>query len=72
MDPVWLNGRLNSLTFGTHNQKLAKNLAKKIQKLTDENYVHLAHNGFVKETGEFGDHSTYSVAMLYYYVCTRA
>ena len=58
MDPVWLNGRLNSLTFGTHNQKLAKNLAKKIQKLTDETYyVHLAHNGFVKETGEFGDHS---------------
>ena len=53
MDPVWLNGRLNSLTFGTDNQKMAE-----IQKLTDETYyVHLAHNGFVKKTGEFGDHS---------------
>ena len=37
---------------------MAKNLAKEIQKLIDETYyVHLAHNGFVKETGEFGDHS---------------
>ena len=50
---------------------MAKNLAKEIQKLIDETYyVHLAHNGFVKETGEFGDHSIVYV-QCYIIMCVQ-